>query len=114
MAGTKLDKKRRAALPDTEFAVPGKRKLPINDELHTRLAWGMVERTQGLTQDELVAARARILARAEELKIDTADWCEVESLSIVCMSLNISADDHPNKMPFKGVLTKVDEPSDAP
>lgn len=29
------------------------------------------------------------------------------------MALNISNDDdHPNKMPFSGVLTKLDEPSD--
>jgi hypothetical protein len=34
---------------------------------------------------------------------------------IDAMSLNISHDeDHPNKMPFSGTLTKIDEPSDEP
>ena len=36
----------------------------------------------------------------------------VDSLS--AMSLNIATDDHPNKMPFTGILTRVGEPSDAP
>src|SRR6185437_3057205 len=36
-----------------------------------------------------------------------------KSMQLECMSLDISAGDHPNKMPFSGVLTRVDEPSDA-
>lgn len=115
MQTAKLDKKSRNALPEDHFAVPGKRKLPINDERHTRLAWDMVERTQDLTPEERSAARERILRRAKELGIDTKDWHRVSSMAIECMSLNIAHDDdHPNKMPFSGVLTKLDEPSDYP
>ena len=36
------------------------------------------------------------------------------NLSLQARSLDISTARHPNKMPFSGVLTKVDEPSDSP
>lgn len=48
-----LDKSAREALPDSDFAVPGKRKLPIHDATHATLAWDMVDRTSGLSSDEL-------------------------------------------------------------
>ena len=108
-----LDKKSRKALPDEHFAVPGKRKLPINDERHTRLAWDMVDKTQDLSPEERKTARERIMHRAHELSVDTTDWHKIKSMALECMSLNIANDDdHPNKMPFSGVLTKLDEPSD--
>jgi hypothetical protein len=114
----KLDKKSRDALPDDDFAVPGKRKLPINDVYHTSRAWENVDGTQDLTPEERKTARERILRRAKDLGIDTKDWHKIQSLkswAVECMSLNIANDDdHPNKMPFSGVLTKLDEPSDAP
>ncbi len=111
----KLDKKARGAIPDEHFAVPGKRKLPLNDERHTRLAWDMVERTHGLTPAEKSEARRRIIKRAKELGIDTSDWHKVKAMRLDAMALNIANDgDHPNKMPFSGVLTRVDEPSDEP
>ncbi len=57
-----------------DFAVPGKRALPIHDAKHVRLAWDMIDRTEGLTPSERRAARRRILARAAKLGIDTNDW----------------------------------------
>lgn len=110
-----LDKAARNALPDEQFAVPGKRKLPINDETHTRLAWDMVDRTQGLNDEERRDARARIKRRAEELGINTADWQIAAHVSFEAMALEVPrVDGHPNRMPFKGVLTRLDQPSDAP
>ena len=110
----KLDRASIDALKDEDFAVPSKRKLRINDERHTRLAWHNIEATQGLTLDEKADARRRILARAHELAIDTRDWHKLRVISLEAMALNISNnDDHPNKMPFSGILTRVDEPSDA-
>jgi phage gp29-like protein len=64
----------RDDLPDSAFAVPGKRELLINDAKHVRLAWDMVERTRGLTAAEKRQARRRILAKARKLGIDTSDW----------------------------------------
>lgn len=112
-----LTKDRRDALPETDFAVPGKRKLPIHDETHTRLAWDMIDRTQGLTSEEKTAARRHILTRAKTLGIDTKNWHLAASseLAIQAMAIEMpSVADHPNRVPFKGVLTKVDEPSDNP
>lgn len=109
---SKLDKQTRDALPDDMFAFARTRQVPINDEHHTRLAWRMLDATKGVTDEERMAARGRVLQRAKTLGMDTKDWNKVQSMTIECMSLNIATGDHPNKMPFSGVLTKLDEPSD--
>jgi len=110
-----LDKAARDALPAERFAVPGKRKLPINDATHTRLAWDVVDRTKDLSDDERSEARANIRRRAKELGIDTADWHVTASMSFEAMALDVpTVADHPNRMPFSGVLTRIDQPSDAP
>lgn len=110
-----LDKAAREALPDEHFAVPSKRKLPINDETHTRLAWDMVERTKDLSDDERSEARRNIRKRAKELGVDTSEWHVTASVSFEAMALEVPrVDDHPNRMPFRGVLTRLDQPSDAP
>jgi phage gp29-like protein len=66
----------RDRLPDDDFAVPGKRALPIHDAAHVRLAWDMVRRTAGLTAEEKAEARRRIRAKARKLDIDTSAWGE--------------------------------------
>lgn len=106
----------RAALPDSDFAVPGKRKLPIPDENHVRMAWQEVGRTQGLSDDERSTARHRIMERAKALGMDTSGWSTLKAaLEFQAMSLQVpDTPGHPNKMPFSGVLTRLDEPSDAP
>jgi hypothetical protein len=110
----RLDRASLDALKDDDFAVPAQRKLRINDERHTRLAWHNIDAAQGLTLEDKAEARKRILARAHELAIDTRDWHKLRAISLEAMALNISnRDDHPNKMPFSGVLTRLDEPSDA-
>jgi len=108
----KLDKKGIAALADDQFAVPGKRKLRINDAHNTKLSWYNVENTQGLSIDEKREARHLIIARAVELDVDTSDWHKLKAISLEAMALNISNSDHPNKMPFSGILTRLDQPSD--
>jgi hypothetical protein len=62
-----LSKKERDALPDSDFAVPGKRKLPINDKRHVKLAGAMLDRTEGLTPEEKKIARERIVRKAKSL-----------------------------------------------
>src|SRR5487761_304301 len=96
------DKARRDAAPDTDWAVPGKKKLRIDDATHTRLAWDMVDRTGDLSDAERAEARARILRRAKDLGIDTADWTKAlrhaAALSLTAMSLEVPAvPDHPNR-----------------
>ena len=111
-----LSEKERDALPAEHFAVPGKRELPIHDETHTRLAWTQVDRTHGLTDAERSEARRRILHRAKELGVDTKSWTvHAVAWQLSAMSLEVPATPgHPNKMPFTGILTRIDEPSDKP
>ncbi|MFS2114320.1 DUF6582 domain-containing protein [Herbaspirillum frisingense] len=108
-----LTKEKRDALPDSDFAVPGKRKLPIHDETHVRLAHDMLDRTQGLSSEEKAVARRRILERAHHLGIDTKAWTITASFRIDAMAIEMPVvPNHPNRMPFSGVLTRVDQPSD--
>lgn len=109
-----LNKAQRDALPDEDFAVPGKRALPFPDSEHARMAWNMVDRAKGLTDDERKTARERILKRAAELGVDTKTW-NIQALHFEAMALDIpDVQDHPNRIPFEGILTRVDEPSDNP
>jgi hypothetical protein len=111
----KLTKEERDKLPAEHFALPDKRELPIHDETHTRLAWSMVDQTNDLSSSERAEARRNIKRRAKELGIDTSDWSiKVKAtFRLKAMSLDIPAViDHPNRMPFSGVLTRVGVPSD--
>lgn len=108
-----LTKDQRNALPESDFAVPGKRKLPMHDATHVRLAHDMVERTQDLTSEERAEARRRILHKAKELGVDTTEWEVSASVSFEAMAIEMPVvNGHPNRMPFKGVLTRLDQPSD--
>jgi len=110
-----LTKEQRDALPDDEFAVPGKRKLPIPDEKHVRMGWDMVDQAKGLTDEERREARSRILDKAHQLGIDTTGWNRIKAMRLSAMSLDVpEVEDHPNRVPFSGVLTYLDRPSDFP
>lgn len=104
----KLTKETRDALPDIDFAV--NRELPIHDEQHVRFAWANVDNTKGLSAAERHTAHFNIIARAAEFKMALKQpW----NVTLEAMALNISNSGHPNKMPFSGVLTRIDKPSDA-
>ena len=112
----RVSTEQRNRLPESAFAVPGKRKLLITDETHTRLAWGMVNRTQGLTPSEKAEARRRIMRRAHQLGIDTEDWnIHAASLEITLDAMSLMVPDvkgHPNRHPFSGIVTRIGLPSD--
>ena len=109
-----LSKANRDALPGDEFAVPGKRKLPIHDAAHVRLAWDMVDRAKDLSDDERREARERIIRKAGSLGISTEDWRVEASIAFQAMAIAMpDVEGHPNRKPFKGVLTRVDQPSSA-
>lgn len=117
-----LSQAERDALPAHLFAVPEKRKLPIPDAEHVKMAWNMVGYTKELTDAERDEARRNILERAEKLGMDTSGWDKSAvksqlgaSMRFEAMALDIpDVPDHPNRVPFSGVLTRVDEPSDNP
>ncbi len=73
-AADALSTEGREDLKDSDFAVPGKRKLPIENEKHTRLAWDLLDDTDGLSAEEKAEARRRIKAAAKRFDIDTSDW----------------------------------------
>lgn len=64
-----LTEAERHRLVDDDFAVPSKRKLPIHDEEHARLAWNELDRTEGLTPYEREEARARIIRALHRLGV---------------------------------------------
>lgn len=70
----KLSTQERDRLPSSAFAVPGKRALPMHNAHHAKLAWDMVDRTQGLSDGERAEARKRIKRRLHELGVDTGDY----------------------------------------
>ena len=110
-----LSTEERNALPGSDFAVPSKRALPMHDKTHVKLAWDMVDRTQGLSPAERADARKRILRRARELGVDTEGWHvkAAMELRLEAMSLMLpDIKDHPNKAPFSGIMTRIGVPSD--
>lgn len=72
------DERDNAAASD--WAVPHKQKLRIDDAAHVKLAWDMVTRVKGLSEDERATARRRILAKAKKLGVSTDNWSK-ESIS---------------------------------
>lgn len=64
-----LTAKARRAIKSGNFAVPGKRKLPIEDEGHVQSAMGRVSQTKGLTPGERKTAKVKIAKAAKKLGI---------------------------------------------
>lgn len=109
-----LTTQERDAMPAGEFAVPGKRALPIHDATHVKMAWKMVDRTHGLSDEERKSARAKILTKAHELGINTDEW-HAQAITLEAMAIDMpNVKDHPNRVPFSGILTRLDKPSDSP
>jgi len=80
-----LDAAAREKLDSGTFGLPGKRMFPMPDENHARLAWSMLNRAKGLSDEEKAEARRRIKARCKHFGIDTGgdddDGAESESES---------------------------------
>ncbi len=110
--GASLTKAERRAIPPEDFAVPDKRALPLIDERHLRMGWSQIGRVAGLSPEERTDGRLRILAKAREMGIATDTYDHIDNLQLQAMALEMpDVGDHPNKMPFAGVLVKLDEPS---
>ena len=110
-----LTKKDRDALPDTAFAVPETRDVPIHDKAHVRMAWNNIKHVRGITEVQRVRGQQLIMAAAADLGVDTTEWRTVRALTIdvEAMSLEVpEVKDHPNRAPFSGVLCYLDRPSD--
>ncbi len=108
----KLTKKEIDALPDFDFGViqekEGKkiRRLPLHDKLHVQMAQRMLSRVKDITSLEKEELRTRINEKAKEFGI---------GISLAASSIfAVGDEEHPNKMPFLGLLCYLDEPSENP
>ena len=128
-----LTKEAREALPDECFALPHRRDLPLHDPHHVSMAWAQIDNIKCSSDAERVIARSRIKTAATRFDMDIGeepatgiivDYSTVRqwgnspkvpfaNMSLLARSLDIPTDPHPNKLPFSGVLTKLEEPSDA-
>lgn len=86
----KLTAKERDALKPDDYAVPGKKKLPIHDRKHVMAAWTLLHRTSGLSDAEVTEAERRILARAKALGIDTSKWSKGKKPAMESFALPLS------------------------
>jgi hypothetical protein len=77
-----------------QFAVPGKKKLPIHDAEHVRNAWSRLNQTKGLTDAEKKTARRRIIAAAKrfKIKLDTTKVATGKAKAVKDASADIPAD----------------------
>lgn len=87
-----LKAKQRNAMKDESFAVPSKRKLPIHDATHIKLAWDMVDKTKGLTAAERTSARKKILAAAKKADVDTSSWDKKAMTDMVVAKAQVLTD----------------------
>lgn len=69
-----LTTKKRKGLPDSAFAFPRLRKLPINDAAHCRAAISRFNSTTGWTAAEKRTAFRKILRAAKKFGIDTTGF----------------------------------------
>ena len=74
----KLTAAKKERLPDSQYACPIDRKLPINDAAHVRNA---MARFDQVISDEChpEAARRRILAAAKKFGVDVKEFQKVKS-----------------------------------
>lgn len=99
----------RDKMPADQFAVPSKRELPLHDRRHIKLAWDMVDRTKGLSDEERKTARERILAAAKKVGLDTDDW-EKEAMDAVNVHEYVVLDStagKPMSVRFKGTQANI-------
>jgi hypothetical protein len=67
----KLDPRERRALPDSAFAFPNQRELPLVDADLTREAIAELRRVIGVTEEERRIAATNIRAAAQHFGIET-------------------------------------------
>jgi len=69
----KLDARERRALPDSAFAYPHRRELPLVDAEHVRVAFAGLRRVPQVTADERAQAAANVRAAAAHFGVELAE-----------------------------------------
>ncbi len=75
----RLDAAERRDLPDSAYALPAQRKLPITDAAHVRAALARFDQVQGIddADRELAFANLRVAAAHYGVEIAEARWQEL-------------------------------------
>lgn len=103
---SKLTQEERDALPDSAFAVPGKRLLPIHDREHAEQAWRQVERTEGLTPEERARAKQRIIAALQRFGVDTSGYQVEEACRGILSEALEAADPRPEQLAVEVTIVR--------
>jgi hypothetical protein len=72
----KLSSKERRELPDTAYAFPKERKLPLTDARHVQNALARFDQVQDVSDEERDLAFANIRAAAKHfgINVEETDW----------------------------------------
>ena len=75
----RLDAAERRDLPDSAYALPKQRKLPITDAAHVRAALARFDQVEGITDDDRDLAFANLRRAAEHYGVEIAEqrWREL-------------------------------------
>lgn len=69
----RLDAAERRDLPDTAYALPAQRKLPITDAAHVRAALARFDQVEGILDTDRALAFANIQAAARHYGVPVAE-----------------------------------------
>jgi hypothetical protein len=75
----RLDAGERRDLPDTAYALPAQRKLPVTDAAHVRAALARFDQVAGITDADRELAFANLRAAATHYGVEVAEerWQEL-------------------------------------
>ena len=97
-----------------KYALVEQKKLPLHDVEHVKMAANAINSIKGITDEERIAGRIVIVEEAASLGI-SVKAAQKMHLHFESMALEMpDTPDHPNKLPFSGVLTRLDVASNFP
>jgi hypothetical protein len=96
------------------YAIPSAKKLPLHDKEHVKMAANAITSVKGITEAQRAEGRANIIEAEKRFglpsKVKNKLHMHFESMALIFPA----TPDHPNKMHFTGVMTRLDVQSDFP
>ncbi len=97
-----------------EYAIPELEKLPIHDREHILMAANAINSIKGVTDEQRINGRIAIAVAADRFGLNVKS-AKRTHLHFEGMALDMpSLPNHPNRLPFSGVMTRLDVPSNFP
>ena len=69
----RLDARERRELPDSAYALPAQRKLPITDAAHVRAALARFDQVEGISDDDRALAFANLRKAAAHYGVEVVE-----------------------------------------